>query len=298
MLWTTGPSFVIAIVIFSFIGLGGVSTGADTNMGMIGDVIAANYSLSFPTLIPLALVFYLALKRYPALPTILAGALAGVLVGLIIQRPAVLALADSPDLPVGFALLKGVWITLFDGFVANTGYEMVDNLLSRGGMNSMLSTIFLVFSALSFGAVMEYSGMLARLIESILAAAKSTGSIIAAVLVTSVGVNIVAADQYLAIVLPGRMYRAEFSRRGLHPKNLSRAIEDAGTITSPLIPWNTCGAYMAATLGVPTLAYLPYCFFNLVNPLISMIYGFRGFTIEKLEKTEPTDSQAEPASSI
>ncbi|MDH3839421.1 MAG: Na+/H+ antiporter NhaC [Chromatiales bacterium] len=298
MLWTTGPSFVIAIVIFSFIGLGGVSTGADTNMGMIGDVIAANYSLSFPTLIPLALVFYLALKRYPALPTILAGALAGVLVGLIIQRPAVLALADSPDLPVGLALLKGVWITLFDGFVANTGYEMVDNLLSRGGMNSMLSTIFLVFSALSFGAVMEYSGMLARLIESILAAAKSTGSMIAAVLVTSVGVNIVAADQYLAIVLPGRMYRAEFSRRGLHPKNLSRAIEDAGTITSPLIPWNTCGAYMAATLGVPTLAYLPYCFFNLVNPLISMLYGFRGITIEKLEKTEPTDSQAESASSI
>jgi len=119
----------------------------------------------------------------------------------------------------------------------------------------MLSTIFLVFSALSFGAVMEYGGMLARLIESILAAAKSTGSMIAAVLVTSVGVNIVAADQYLAIVLPGRMYRAEFSRRGLHPKNLSRAIEDAGTITSPLIPWNTCGAYMAATLGVPTLAY-------------------------------------------
>ena len=177
MLWTTGPSFVIAVVIFSVIGLGGVSTGADTNMGMIGDVIAANYSLSFPTLIPLALVFYLALKRYPALPTILAGALAGVLVGLIIQRPAILALADSPDLPVGLALLKGVWITLFDGFVANTGHEMVDNLLSRGGMNSMLSTIFLVFSALSFGAVMEYSGMLARLIESILAAAKSTGAV-------------------------------------------------------------------------------------------------------------------------
>jgi NhaC family Na+:H+ antiporter len=144
---------------------------------------------------------------------------------------------------------------------------------------------------------MEYAGMLARLIESILSAAKSTGSMIAAVLVTSVGVNIVAADQYLAIVLPGRMYRAEFARRGLHPKNLSRAIEDAGTITSPLIPWNTCGAYMAATLGVPTLAYLPFCFFNLVNPFISMIYGFRGITIEKLDESSQSDIQTETASS-
>ncbi len=296
MVWTTGPSFVIALIVFVFIGLGVADTDGGSDMSVIGNIIAANYSLSFLTLLPLALVFYLAVKRFPALPTILAGTLAGVLVALIVQRPAILAVANSPDLPAGLALLKGVWITLFDGFTAYTGNGMVDNLLSRGGMNSMLTTIFLVFTALSFGAVMEYGGMLARLIESILGAAKSTGSMIAAVLVTSVGVNIVAADQYLAIVLPGRMYRAEFARRGLHPKNLSRAIEDAGTITSPLIPWNTCGAYMAATLGVPTLAYLPYCFFNLVNPFISMIYGFRGFTIAKLDEPAQSDSQAESSS--
>lgn len=297
MAWTTGPSFAIALILFAFVGLGGTSTGADSDLSMISNVIAANYSLSLLTLLPLVLVFYLAVRRYPALPTILAGTLTGVVVALIVQRPAILAVANSPDLPAGLALLKGVWITLFDGFTAYTGNGMVDNLLSRGGMNSMLTTIFLVFTALSFGAVMEYAGMLARLIESILSAAKSTGSMIAAVLVTSVGVNIVAADQYLAIVLPGRMYRAEFARRGLHPKNLSRAIEDAGTITSPLIPWNTCGAYMAATLGVPTLAYLPFCFFNLVNPFISMIYGFRGITIEKLDESSQSDIQTEPASS-
>lgn len=296
MVWTTGPSFVIALAIFTVVGIGGSGVDAVTDMAQIGDVIASNYSLSVLTILPLAMVLFLAVKRNPALPTILAGALTGIVVALIVQRPAILEVADSPDLAVGFALLKGIWITLFDGFVANTGNDTVDNLLSRGGMNGMLSTIFLVIAALSFGAVMEFSGMLARLIESILKAAKSTGSMIAAVLVTSIGVNIVAADQYLAIVLPGRMYRAEFAKRGLHPKNLSRAIEDAGTITSPLIPWNTCGAYMAATLGVSTLAYLPYCFFNLINPIVSMIYGFRGFTIEKLAEPADADTQAEPVS--
>ena len=109
------------------------------------------------------------------------------------------------------------------------------------------------------------------------------------VVLSCIGINIVAADQYIAIVLPGKMYRAEFQRRGLKPKNLSRVIEDSGTLTSPLVPWNTCGAYMAATLGVATLAYLPFVFFNLINPVISIIYGFTGFTIEKME------SEPEPA---
>jgi len=103
------------------------------------------------------------------------------------------------------------------------------------------------------------------------------------VVLSCIGINVVAADQYIAIVLPGKMYRAEFARRGLEPKNLSRVIEDAGTLTSPLVPWNTCGAYMAAALGVPTLAYLPYAFFNLINPLVSIIYGYTGFTITRIK---------------
>jgi NhaC family Na+:H+ antiporter len=111
------------------------------------------------------------------------------------------------------------------------------------------------------------------------------------VVLTAIGINIVAADQYIAIVLPGRMYKAEFERRGLAPKNLSRVIEDSGTLTSPLVPWNTCGAYMAATLGVATFAYLPFAFFNLINPVVSVIYGFTGFTIEKIEE-EPSPAIA------
>jgi NhaC family Na+:H+ antiporter len=159
----------------------------------------------------------------------------------------------------------------------------IDGLLSRGGMSSMLTTIWLILTALSFGAVLEHGGMLSRLIESALRSAKSTGSLVMTVVLSCIGINVVAADQYIAIVLPGKMYRAEFARRGLEPKNLSRVIEDAGTLTSPLVPWNTCGAYMAAALGVPTLAYLPYAFFNLINPLVSIIYGYTGFTITRIK---------------
>ena len=116
-------------------------------------------------------------------------------------------------------------------------------------------------------------------------AAKSTGSLVLTVVLSCIGINIVAADQYISIVLPGKMYKAEFQKRNLHPKNLSRVIEDSGTLTSPLVPWNTCGAYMAATLGVATLAYLPFVFFNLINPVVSVIYGYTGFTIERIDET-------------
>jgi len=180
-------------------------------------------------------------------------------------------------------MTKGVWVALASGYASSTGVPEVDDLLSRGGMSSMLVTIWLILSAMAFGAVLEHSGMLLRLIKAALAAAKSTGALMMTVVLSCIGINIVAADQYIAIVLPGKMYKAEFERRGLKPKNLSRVIEDSGTLTSPLVPWNTCGAYMAATLGVATLAYLPFVFFNLINPLVSIIYGFTGFTIEKIE---------------
>jgi NhaC family Na+:H+ antiporter len=180
------------------------------------------------------------------------------------------------------AYLKGVWTTLASGFESSTGNEAVDELLSRGGMASMLNTVWLIISAIAFGAVLEHAGMLERLVRATLVAAKSTGSLITAVIATSIGTNIIAADQYMSIVLPGKMYRAEFLRRGLDSRNLSRALEDAGTLTSPLVPWNTCGAYMASTLGVATVAYLPFAFFNLINPLVSIIYGFTGFKIVRI----------------
>jgi NhaC family Na+:H+ antiporter len=132
---------------------------------------------------------------------------------------------------------------------------------------------------MAFGASMEATGLLERVVRGVLALAHSTASLIITTLATSLGVNAVAADQYIAIVLPGRVYRKEYERRGLAPVNLSRALEDAGTLTSPLVPWNTCGAYMAATLGVATVAYLPFALFNLLNPLVAAVMALVGFKV-------------------
>ena len=159
----------------------------------------------------------------------------------------------------------------------------------------MLNTVWLILSAMMFGAVMETTKMLEKLAASILARVNSTGTLIGATLASAAGMNVVASDQYVAIVLPGRMFRAEYRRRRLHPKNLSRALEDAGTLTSPLVPWNTCGAFMAQTLGVATFTYLPFCFFNLLNPLVSAAYGFTGFTIERLPEGAEDSEESEAA---
>ncbi|HSQ69447.1 MAG TPA: Na+/H+ antiporter NhaC family protein, partial [Steroidobacteraceae bacterium] len=270
--------------LFAVIGWGQAANMPDGRATQIMATLDATYDLSAWTLLPLAFVIVLAARKFPALPTILAGALLGGLMAVILQPDVVIARAEDPRLSVPMSYLKGVWTALSSGFVSSTGNEEVDSLLSRGGMSSMLNTIWLIMTALSFGAVLEHAGMLERLVRAALAAAKSTGALITAVITTCIGANIVAADQYMAIVLPGKMYRAEFLRRGLDPKNLSRAIEDAGTLTSPLVPWNTCGAYMASTLGVATAAYLPFAFFNLINPLVSILYGFTGFRIARVEQ--------------
>ncbi len=284
MAWTTIPSYILALLIFLFIGLSAdVDATKTVELGAMNE-LHENFNISFWTLLPLIAVFVLAVKKFSAFPTIVFGALFGGLMAVILQPRQVLDFAAAPELSAPLAMLKGVWTAFGSGYVSATGNEAIDSLLSRGGMSSMLYTIWLILCALAFGAVMEHAGLLVRLIQSILKAAKSTGSLIASVLVTCVGMNIVAADQYLSIVLPGRMYRAEFRRRGLKARNLSRAIEDAGTLTSPLVPWNTCGAFMASTLGVATFAYLPYALFNLINPLVSLLYGFTGFTIQKIDE--------------
>jgi NhaC family Na+:H+ antiporter len=291
MAWTTGPSFIIALFLFAIVGLGADVQSDSAALQALMVTLEQNFNITVIALLPLAVVLYMAYKKIPPLPTILFGALLGGVLAVILQPEGVLRFADSPELSRGIAMTKGVWLALSDGYVSTTGVIEVDDLLTRGGMSSMLVTIWLVITALAFGAVLEHTGMLRRLIDAALKRAKSTGSLITTVVLSCIGINIVAADQYIAIVLPGKMYRAEFARRNLDPKNLSRVIEDSGTLTSPLVPWNTCGAYMAATLGVATLAYLPFAFFNLVNPVVSIIYGFTGFTIVK---TDAADQVAEP----
>jgi NhaC family Na+:H+ antiporter len=219
-------------------------------------------------------------------------ALAGCVVALIWQPDLVRTFADPEGAMAPWAAsVKGLLMSLADGFSIETGDAALDELLSRGGMSSMLNTIWLIIAAMSFGGVMEHTGLLQRIVDALMKGVRGTGSLIATTVFTCIGMNIIAADQYISIVLPGRMYRVEFRRRGLAPQNLSRTLEDAGTMTSALVPWNTCGAFMAATLGVPTLAYLPYAFVNLLNPLTAIVYGITRFTITPLE----ADPESVPA---
>jgi len=293
MTWTTGPSYLMALILYLAIGLGGDVSGDGVALEGLMATLDASFNITPLALLPLVVVFFLAMRKVPPLPTILFGALLGGLLAVVLQPHAVLRYADGGDLPTALAMTKGVWLALADGYVASTGVPEVDDLLTRGGMSSMLNTIWLILTALAFGAVMEHAGMLMRLIQGALKAAKSTGSLVTTVVLSCIGINIVAADQYIAVVVPGKMFQAEFKRRNLDPKNLSRILEDAGTLTSPLVPWNTCGAYMAATLGVATFAYLPFAFLNLINPLVSILYGVTGISIKRLEPTaEPAAARA------
>ena len=161
-------------------------------------------------------------------------------------------------------------------------------------MSSMLSTVWLILGAMSFGAMMDYGGFNNRLITPIIGRVKSDGATIATVMLTSVGFNIVAGDQYIAIVLPARMFMITFRQRGLHPETLATAVENSGTVTSPLIPWNSCGAYMSAALGVSTFVYFPYCFFNFLNPLLGLVYGFAGINVQRLAPEDQPELEQLP----
>ena len=186
--------------------------------------------------------------------------------------------------PVG--AIQAVWQAMATGFTADTGIADIDRLLSRGGMDSMLLTLWLIIGAVTFGSIMDEVGLIRRLTSSLIARARTRGQLYLTVFASAFGLNVVAGDQYIALVLPARTFRAEFARRGLAPTNLSRLAADSGTVTSPLVPWNSCGAFMSSTLGVSTLLYLPFAFFNILSPLLSLLYGFTGFRIERTEPVE------------
>ena len=281
MVWTTGPSLLIALIIFLIMGLTSNAEGNAEGLQLIQLTLNKTFNISIISFIPIIVIFVLAYKKMPAFPTILIGALLAGLFSILLQPEVVSNFVNQPGLSSGLTMISGVWTALHSGFVLESGVTVVDDLLTRGGMASMLNTIWLVVCALTFGAVLETAQLLHKIVEKVLIFANSTGSLIVTTIATCIGINIIAADQYIAIVLPGRMYRAEFKRRKLASRNLSRALEDSGTITSPLIPWNTCGAYMSASLGIATFSYVPYCFFNLVNPVIAIIYALLNVKIVK-----------------
>lgn len=283
--WTSVPAFAIAVGVFLLLGLGAgpeVDDAVPTTVEL--DALDGVYNITPLNLLPLVLLAVLSVRKVPATLALLAATLFGGVVGAFTQPDIVRGFLEEERGPV-LDSITAVWQASATGFSIDTGVAEIDGLVSRGGMSSMLLTVWLIIGAVTFGALLDEMGLLARLIDPLIAAARSTGRLFATVLGCALGLNIVAGDQYIALVLPTRLFRSEFAQRRLHPTMLSRLTADSGTVTSPLVPWNSCGAFMSAVLGVSTLLYLPYAVFNIVSPLLSVTYGATGLTIEKVAPT-------------
>lgn len=316
MLWTTVPSMLIALGIFWYLGSTLDSTGAaPADVEALSILIADRFTISpWLFIVPIAVVGMVVCK-IDALVALFVGVLLGGVAAMITQPEMIAKVATGADLPAWLQQIAGV-----DGFVENysaivnatfgdikLAAELTDveaaalashdlsnleptsrarvfasNLLKAGGMSGMLNTIWLVVCAMCFGGVMEACGLLKRITDSLVHLARSTGSLIATTATTCLFLNFTASDQYLAIVVPGRMFRKTYEDRGLAPENLSRTLEDSGTVTSVLVPWNTCGAIQSTVLGVATLEYARFCFFNFLSPLMTIAVGFAGIGIVKL----------------
>jgi NhaC family Na+:H+ antiporter len=272
---TSGLSLAIALLIFSMLGTPGNFDASEKLMA-----IESSIHISPLLFVPLALVVGLAILKFPPFTTIFIGALAGGVLAVIVAPERVMAFAGG-DHPAALKLLKGVWLALASGYKSSTGHTAIDVLASRGGMASMLSTVWLIITALAFGGVVEKAGVLDRIILPVLRAAKSAGALVSSLVAAIFTTNVVTADQYIAIVIPGRMFKKSFEERGFEPIVLSRTIGAAATPTSAIIPWNSCGAYMAATLGVATFSYAPYAIFNIVSPLLIVLFAFLGLRMPR-----------------
>ena len=269
MFYTTGVSYGLTLIIEIIIGL--FYSGGSANIETVNQILTtldSQFNINIVFLIPPVLVMVCAFRKMPAIPGITMGVLSAAILGFLFQGNG-----------FGDFLAAG-----YGGYTSSTGVEAVDSLLTKGGFSSMLYAISIVICAMMFGGIMEHTNQLKVIVNKILQKAHSDASLITATVLTALGANIVLCDQYMAVVMAGRMYAQAYPDRGLHPKNLSRAVEDSATVTAPLVPWNSGGAYQSATLGVATIAYLPFAFFNWLSPLVTLIYGWFGITIHPIDE--------------
>lgn len=280
MIYTSGPAILLSIIIFTIIGFFFTPVGNSFQQTKETlDAIEFYFNPSPLNLMVPLIVLFLITQKFAAVPAISAGILLGIGNIFFLQE----GLADS-ILGVHYSY-KDAYKWIIDisvhGFHIESGNQVVDELFNRGGMSSMLNTIWLILSAMMFGGALDGCKMLDALAKGIISIVSGTGTLVGATIASCITINLTASDQYLSIVVPGRMFPEAYRKAGLDVKNLSRALEDGGTVTSVLVPWNTGGAYHATILGVPTLTYLPYCFFNLLSPIISIFIASMGWTMEQ-----------------
>ena len=288
MLWTTVPAFCIALVFFLLNSQEAAQSPEDIER--LRSALSSEFDVGMYALLPLVFMLVFVALRIPAYPAILLSTLIGCLGAVTFQGDAVraFALAQFPDSPM--PTVQGIWLALFDGYKGNSGDDALNALLSKGGMASMLNTVWLILCALAFGGVLERTGILKAILDATLKHVRSTGDLVLATVSSGVLSNMLAADQFLAIALPGRLFTVAYDDRQLSRLNLSRSLEDSATLTSVLVPWNTCGAYMSATLGIATLQYVPYAVFNLACPLVAIALAYLAIAQKRVTVVPTTGS--------
>lgn len=289
MVYTTTPSYILTIIISLFIGFRYDYTGAVINVDAVQSAIDGTFNTTpLLFLVPLIL-FGIILLKVPPIPALLAGTLLGAIFGVIFQPEIIKTIAGITD-NYSKAAYISVMQSMFGDISLTTTDPKITELLSTSGMRGMLDTIWLILSAMVFGGIMESAGLLRRITQPIIKYAKSTGSLVTSTVITCIFFNTTASDQYLAIVVPGRMFRKTYEDKKLAPELLSRTLEDSGTVTSVLIPWNTCGATQSRVLGVETWAYAPYAFFNIISPLMTILFAYLNIKIRHITKTEQNNT--------
>jgi Na+:H+ antiporter, NhaC family len=282
---TTVPTMLITLILFFVIGLNYQTEGNVEDVKTISNIISSTFTLTPWLFLVPAVVIFMIIKKVPALPALLVGSLLGGVFALIFQ-PQIIARVVGEEGSFAYLGFKGVMMAMYGKISIVTDNALVNELLTTKGMGGMLNTIWLIVCAMVFGGIMEESGMLKVLAEAVIRKVHRVGSLIASTAATCIFINITTSDQYLAILVPGRMFADVYKKRGLKPENLSRTLEDSATVTSVLVPWNTCGATQASVLGVATLVYAPYCFFNIISPIMTILYGYLNIGTTYYDKEE------------
>ncbi|MCH2230545.1 MAG: Na+/H+ antiporter NhaC [Crocinitomicaceae bacterium] len=282
MALTTIPSIILTLIIFLILGFTVETSTNSASVNTIVDTIEGNFYISPILMLVPIIVIALIVKKVSAVPALLIGSLLGAIAAVLFQPDIITRIAGESSSYALAAYTTSVQ-AMFGGIsILEEGHSM-ERLLSTGGMEGMMNTIWLIICAMAFGGVMEACGLLQKITRSVVKLAKSTGSLIATTAGTCVFFNATASDQYLAIVVPGRMFADTYEERDLAPQNLSRTLEDSGTVTSVLFPWNTCGAAQSSILHVATGEYWMYCFFNLISPLMTITFGYLNVKIAKIK---------------
>ena len=279
MLYTTVPSLIIALILFTVLGLGYKDGALDAaEVAEVQYLLSAQFNITPWLFLVPAIVILLISRKIDALVAISVGIFSGLAAALVFQQPLLQDLGTGAH-PIYEIAMRSI----YGSIAVPSEHPILSDLLSTSGMSGMLGTVWLILSAMAFGGAMEASGFLATITNAIIRFARGSASLITSTLVACGILNVTASDQYLAIVVPGRMFKDVYRERGLAPENLSRTLEDSGTVTSVLVPWNTCGAYKSSVIGVATGDYFMYAFFNLISPIMTLIYAWVGIRIKKIQ---------------